>query len=270
MGISGAGHGAVPSRLVGGLKRAIPVAQRDWLRAAARGNPYRYEQAAGPVRIGDIVSPLRYDILLRAAHFRFHSQHRDLYAGDFESYQRLAREQGYFTWFERIMVPSWLPQLVGDPQGFDAAWRERLRASAALHESFERRGFDREFPIELYAGREVLRTRTGKRTSRTLFAGDGNHRLSLLLEAGHDVLEPSEYHVKRYRSLVPSDTTGLLLKETHADWSQYESFLQLGYPSVSVSSGPGGVKVDHSDPGIAAEVRSLVPTDRPFLTGGRA
>jgi len=77
-------------------------------------------------------------------------------------------------------------------------------------------GFDPAHPVELHAGHRVRETHTGKRITRALYAGDGNHRLALLMAAGHDELLPGQYRVKRYRSLVPTDSTGFLLRETGA------------------------------------------------------
>jgi hypothetical protein len=82
-----------------------------------------------------------------------------------------------------------------------------------------------------------------------LFAGDGCHRLALLLGAGQAELLPSQYRVRRYLALVPADTTGPLLSRTGATWPDYRSFIALGYP--------GGT----SDP----EVEAVMAIDRPHL-----
>ena len=248
------------------LKRLIPIGARDWLRSARRGNPYRREPGRVPVRIGDLVSPLRYDVLVRAAHFEFHAAHRELFAADFAGYEERARSTAYRAWFERVMAPAWLAHLADDAEGLEEAWRDRLRRAAALHESFQQRGFDRAHPIELHAGRTVRPAATGKRASRALFAGDGNHRLALLMAAGREVLEASEYCVKRYRCLVPADTTGILLEETGAGWPEYERFVRLGYPEARVA--PDGT-AEHPSAAVAAEVRAVLAVDLPHLTPHR-
>lgn len=249
------------------LKLLLPANQREWLRSAAKGNPYRREPARGPVRIGEIVSPLRYDVVVRARHLAFYAARRDLFATDFEAYQALAREQAYFVWFARVAAPRWWPWVFDDPLLFESAWRDRLRASAALHDSFQAHGFDLAHPIELHAGRRVRQTASGKRTTRRLFAGDGNHRLSLLMAAGQDLLQPSQYRVKRYLSIVPADTTGFLLRETGAGWSEYRSFLELGYPAARLEVSGGRVRVEAPDTAVAAEVKALVERDLPHLAG---
>lgn len=248
------------------VKRLLSEEQRRWLRSAVRGNPYRVERPRAPAPVGDLVSPLRYDVMVRARHFAAHADRRELYAKDFDAYERLVRQEPYFVWFRDARVPTWWPWLLDDPPAFEQAWRERLRLSAALYESFLSNGFDERFPIEVHAGRRVRPTATGKRTSRALFSGDGNHRLALLLATGHEQLAPAEYRVKRYRSLVPTDSTGCLLRDTGAGWSEYRSFIELGYPSARLMLARGEVRVEADDPVVAAEVNALVQRDLPFLS----
>ena len=250
------------------LKRAVPEHRRQSLRSALRGNPYRVTPGRERVRIAEIVSPLRYDVMIRVRHFERHAERRDLFAADFDAYERLVRDEPYFVWFERSRVPVWWPWLLDDPPAFERAWRERLRASAALYDSFESGGFDPAHPVELYAGRRVRQPATGRRTSRTLFAGDGNHRLALLMAAGHEFLEPSQHRVRRYVSLVPADTTGLLVRETGARWQDYCSFIEHGYPSARVDVCDGRVRVEADDQAVAAEVEAVVTCDLPSLPEG--
>ncbi len=251
-------------------KRVLPEEYRRWLRSAARGNPYRIERGTEPVRIGDVVSPLRYDVMIRMRHFELHAERVELFASDVDAYERLVRKEPYFVWFKRACVPAWWPWLLDDPDAFERAWRERLRASAALFESFSANGFDPAHPIELHAGRRVLETYTGKRITRALYSGDGNHRLALLLAAGREALLPAEYNVKRYRSLVPTDSTGFLLRETGAGWSEYRPFIELGYPSVQLDLSDGRVRVEADDARVQAEVAALVELDLPYLAGSEA
>lgn len=250
--------------------RVVPEKQRRWLRAAAGGNPYRIERGGEAVRIGDVVSPLRYDVMIRVRHFQLHAKRRELFASDFDQYERLVRAEPYFVWFKRAWVPSWGRWLLDDPEAFEAAWRERLRASAALFESFTTSGFDQAHAVELHAGRRVRETDTGKRVTRVLYSGDGNHRLALLLASGKDTLRPGEYRVKRYRSLVPTDSTGFLLRETGAAWSEYRSFIELGYPSAQLELSNGRVRVEAPDPAVQAEVRTVVELDLPYLAESAA
>ncbi len=241
------------------------LASRKWLRALARGNPYRIERPREAVRIGELVCPLRYDVLVRAGHFDFLAANRELFAADFEAYQERARAEPYFIWFERVMLPSWYPHVLKDRDLFEDTWRRRLQKSFALYESFERVGFDSEHPIVLETGASIHPTPTGKRPTRSVFAGDGNHRLALLLASGAEVLEPSQYRVKRFRSFTPPDTTGFLLEWTGADWAAYRDFIALGYPDARLELEGGRAAVSAPDARVAAEVDALIADDLPSL-----
>ena len=74
----------------------------------------------------------------------------------------------------------------------------------------------------------MLPTTTGKRLARELYAGDGNHRLALLIAAGQTTLLPSQYRIRRYRRLTPSDTTPVLLAALDLDEHRYLAFLRMG------------------------------------------
>jgi hypothetical protein len=184
---------------------------RAWLRSAVNGNPYRYERVNAPVPIWPLVSPLRYDILVRRAYFEHLAAHREQHDRDFDQYAREAREHPYFTWFRDIMCVAWQPDVLRSEDALEAAWRRRLRAASELADSFARSGFDERFPITLYAGFRVGPTATGRRVDRDLFAGDGNHRLALLLAAGQTELLPGQCRVQRFRTLRPPDTTPTLV-----------------------------------------------------------
>jgi hypothetical protein len=251
--------------MLGALKGRISPTARARMRAALRGNPYRIEPGDRPLRIGELVSPLRYDVVLRKRHFEFLREHRDLFDEDFDAYEKRARQEPYFIWFERVMVPSWLPEAMDDPRAFKAAWRDRLRRSYELLDSFEKSGFDPAQPVEVLAGRSVRSTATGKDLARTVFAGDGNHRLALLMACGVDELTGAQYRIKRYRSLVPADTTGLLFEWTGGGWSEYQEFIAMGYPTVSLRLVEGRVEVAGADAATTAEVEAIVSADLPHL-----
>jgi hypothetical protein len=238
---------------------AVVIADaRDWLSKARRGNPWRYRRVRDELPIAPLVSPLRFDVLLRKAFFEFYAERRELYRADFEEFARLAREHDYFVWFEQVMCPAWQPHVLADELLFAEAWATRLRAAAELYESFGRHGFDSRFPITVYEARTVLPTVTGKRITRTVYAGDGNHRLALLMAAGQTALQPSQYRVKRFRRMIPSDTTPRLVRALRVDEDRYLAFLRAGYPSVRIARVGDGIAVDGA---LAAEVRELLRID---------
>ena len=241
---------------------------RDWLSHARRGNPWRHRPGDREVPIAPLVSPLRLDVTLRLEFFRFYAEQRELYRADFGAFAELARRHDYFVWFERIMCPSWQPHVLDDERTFAAAWADRLRATAGLYDSFERDGFDTRFPITLYEGRHVLPTATGKRLTRQMYAGDGNHRLALLMARDRPALLPGQYRIRRFRTLVPSDTTPRLLEALRVDEHRYLAFLAMGYPSLRIERVDGRIEAHGTtDRAMLAEVRSLLRIDTPHLEG---
>jgi hypothetical protein len=255
--------------MLGNNARVPTIADsRDWISKARRGNPWRYVAPRGEIEIAPLVSPLRFDVQLRGAFFDFYAEHRELYLDDFDAFARLARGEEYFVWFERVMCRAWQPHVLEDERLFAEAWATRLHAAAALYDSHESRGFDSRFPITLYQGRHVLPTPSGKRVSRSVYAGDGNHRLALLMAAGQKTLLPSQYRIKRFRRLVPSDTTPRLVAALHVDPRRYVAFLRAGYPSVRIDAVGGRVEVaDAPDAELASEVRNLIDIDTRHLNG---
>ena len=249
----------------------LDAERRQWLRDATGGNPWTLERPTEPVAIAMLASPLRLDILVRASYFDFYAEHRGLYRSDFDAYADLAREHDYFTWFTRIMCVAWQPHVLSDPAAMAAAWADRIRRAAALYDSFERQGFDERFPVTLYAARRVLATDTGKYVTRDLFAGDGNHRLALLLNQGHTEIRPGQYRIKRFLRLEPPDTTEPLLRALRMDPERYLAFLRAGYPTVRVERRGGALTVtSQNHDGLAEEVRRLADIDARQLPLGDA
>jgi hypothetical protein len=241
--------------------------RRDWLRHAWSGNPWSYETPQDELEIAPIVSPLRFDITVRLRFVQFYRENRLLYRDEFDRFASLAKEHDYFIWFERIMCVNWQPHVLADAALFERSWHERLRAAAVLVESYEQQGFDSRHPITLYAGRKVLETPTAKRVTRRVYAGDGNHRIAILLAAGESTLRPGQYRIKRFRRLTPSDTTTELLRLLDVDQGAYLDFLRRGYPELRISSSDGRIEVEPAESAAAAEVRSILRIDQPQLSG---
>jgi hypothetical protein len=245
-----------PSRVL------LNATHRDWLKSIARGNPWVIQQPRRPAEIAALISPLRFDILVRASYFEFYADRRDLYRADFKAFASRARGHSYFHWFRDVMCVNWQPHVLANAQDFEAAWEARLRAAAELHDSFEARGFDTRFPITLYAARRVRPTESGKRVSRSLYAGDGNHRLALLLASGEQSLSPAYYRIKRFRHLAPPDTTPIMLDALRPSVDQYLDFVEMGYPSIRVERVDHGFELAHtSDERLRKEVGQLLDVD---------
>ena len=114
-------------------------------------------------------------------------------------------------WFHSVFLGVH-PELADDAE---RAFHDRVRAAVELYESFGRRGFDPRFPI-------VLRRLPDGR----LCAGDGCHRIALLMRTGHRVLRPWMYRVDPAQRDTPRDNTALLrphLQVAEGTWARYLS-----------------------------------------------
>ena len=206
---------------------------------------HRQRPGTEPVAVAELISPLRYDILVRE---RFLSRFAN---GDTEA-EAVDSTEGreYRTWFESVVVPRFLPEMRGKPSAIDAAFEKRVRRSAELQRSFAASGYDRRRPIVLQAGRRLRPTSTGKLLKRAAFAGDGCHRLALLRLQGVTVLKPGDYLLERSMTLSPIDNTAMLIQPLGVSLLEYLAFLSTGFA-------PG------ERPDSAAELREAVSEQRP-------
>ncbi len=209
-----------------GFRDALKQLQRRLVVAAS---PWKYRKGRVPLPFRWLVSPLRYDVLVRLEYFRFHERNLELYRGEFPRYLELARQQPYFVWFREVLCRRRFPQLREDPAGLARAFEQRVRAAAELHRGFRERGFDERNPIILRAGRRIRPTPTGKRIRRKLFVGDGCHRMALLMLAGAEILNPGQYRVRHEREHEPLDNTHLLIGPLGLTRTEYYRFLSGGY-----------------------------------------
>lgn len=223
---------------------------------------------AEPVDIWDLVSPLRYDIVVRAQYFSFFSAHRTLFADDFEEYVRRATELPYFTWFVEVAARWQRRYAQGDRHDLMVGFRTRLRRSAELHRRFELEGFDARFPIAL---RLVVRpaTTTGKVINRPFFVGDGCHRLALLLASGEQVLSPDRYVVRKDPIRTPIDNTYTLARALPLTEATYFEFLSRGYGQRLIAEKDELLAhVASTDPSRHAELQAVIAVDEPQLEAG--
>lgn len=225
----------------------------------------RHRSGEAQVQIDDLISPLRYDILIRERFFEWLLAEPEGAAADPETLARRARGLEYGAWFESVVVPRFMPALVGERKRIDAAFAARVAKSVELRRSFEEHGYDRGRPITLHTGREVLPTATGKRLARRLHAGDGCHRLALLRARGQQTLEAGDYRLRIERRYEPLDNTAMLIGALGIDRRAYWDFMALSYGDL--------VAADRSGPEPGAEATELGPEmlavaalDEPLLT----
>ena len=226
---------------------------------------HRVEDGSEPVSIDELVSPLRYDILVRQ---RFLDRIATA-GGDDDVRAAVAGPEGraYFTWFSGIVVPRFLPDLTGDERAISAAFGYRVRRSVALAESFASSGYDSARPVVLQSGRRIKATTSGKRIERRLFAGDGCHRLALMRRKGITVLEPGSYRVEIAPVLTPLDNTAELIPLLGLDLRAYFEFLALAYAPGSGCDSEEGLRarVAAERPDRLAELDEVLAVDLPLL-----
>ena len=227
-----------------------------------------YEPGRDPVRIDDLVSPLRYDVLVRERYFGFLRDHRALAGDDFAAFMALSRDQEYYRWFKGVAIPEFRPEWGGDPEGVDRSFKRRLRRLLATYDDLERNGYDPRRPVLLRAGDEIGPTDTGKQVASHLHAGDGCHRLAWLRHSGVAELAPGTYRVQRTRRFVPRDITHKVLEALEVTPGEYFSFLQLAYGGHGIDSQEMLLAhIGKEAPDRLEEVRGVLASDLPLLAG---
>lgn len=241
------------------MRRSIGAVSR---RALSSERPGRK-----PVRIDDLISPLRYDVLVRQRFLKQLAEAGPKRRRDVDGLAERARGGPYFAWFREIVVRRFRPELIGDEEAILRAFSERVARSVSLLESFEASGYDAGQAIVLRTGRTILPTASGKRLDRRLYAGDGCHRLALLRLAGSATLEPGSYRVHSARRFAPLDHTATLIPLLGLEPGRYFEFLSLTYA-------PGrGLRterelLDHvrsHGPECLPELERLLAVDLPLL-----
>jgi hypothetical protein len=240
-----------------GVRRRIPGLIR-----------FAYQPGRERIPIDCLISPLRYDILVRQRYFELIRERRALAEEDFDAFLELSRRQPYFTYFTQVAIPSHRPEMVGDDERVDAAFEHRVRASVALHDSFASTGYDRRRPVILRTGEQIEPTATGKRLARRVHAGDGCHRLACLRASGVEVLEPDMYRMHVAKVLTPRDDTALLLAAMALARREYFSFLSLCYADRELDSEQA--LLDHvrsTSPERLPELERVIAVDSSLLAG---
>jgi hypothetical protein len=252
-----AGTGGLMS---GSIARTLPGRIRGLLERRS------YLPGDEPVALDELVSPLRYDIMVRAEHFRFLDEHLELLERDVEAYLRLVRGHPYFTWYTTVALPRYRPRAHADEQRRFAAFRRRVLGAAVLWRSFKAVGFDPRQPVTLRIARPGAVTPTGKAVRRRYHAGDGCHRLALLVAVGEPTLPPDWYRVRN--DPLPSlfDNTSALIGPLDLGRATYYGFVARGYGAGPATSREAIVRhVEVHAPDRLAELLQLLAVDEQEL-----
>ena len=216
-----------------------------------------------PVLIDELISPLRYDVLVRQSFFSLLSNQWELYSTDPDAFVVLARNHPYFEWFQMIVHPRTRTPV---PRDVHRAFGERVRKAADLYQSFQRNGFDPRTPIVVSSAGPVAVSPTGKILHGRCFPGDGCHRLALLRLAGHRELRPEWYRVRVGLDWRPPDHTHSLIPLLGLSTDDYFSFLSLGYAGSEFREEARLVAdLEARNPQQAQELRQIITVDRPIL-----
>jgi hypothetical protein len=210
------------------VNRSALISVRRSVRQAV-SRPWK-DTGVEPIDIGRLVSPLRYDVMTRVDFFRFLDTNLDLYRRNFTRFSKLAREEPYFAWFERVALPRFRPRLARKDRALVLHhYDERLHRSHALWMSFLKVGLDPRYPVTLRRAHPGARTENGLQIDRLYHLGDGCHRLAMLLVSGERLLPPDVYRIDRRPQRVILDNTAVLVPALDLDEERYAGFLSLHY-----------------------------------------
>ena len=199
---------------------------RESVREAGRGLSPRYRPGVEPLVIDELISPLRYDVLVRSQFFEFLGANRPLLDASPERFVAAVRATDYHRWYRTVAVHA-VGIAAESDEVIEEAFHRRVLRSVALADSVAARGFVPKPPLTIRES-ERARTATGKRLGPRHYPLDGCHRLALLRALGRRHLEPGEYRVTSGSSDV-LDNTARLLPGLEIGEADYETFLASGY-----------------------------------------
>jgi hypothetical protein len=229
------------------------------------------------ISIAELVSPLRYDVIVRRDFFELYAANRDLYQSERASFVELARRSSYYRWWIDSEAVWTRHDRRLDRAQLDVAFVDRVDRSIALYDSAERRGLrgrgvvlktaDLVLPPSAHQGGPP----TGKIVSGQYFLADGCHRLALHMLQGQTMLLPHDFRVRHYERYSPFDSTSLLVPSLALSAEQYVEYLATRYTAPSRYSGIDDLvaHVRRNAPHHLEEVLSLLRVDG-YLPGPQA
>ena len=127
-------------------------AARESLRELGRGLSFRYRAGTEPLVIDELISPLRYDVLVRSQLFELLAAERARFDANPSAFVDLARQTDYHTWFRVVAVHA--IGIAGQRDAeIEAAFERRVLRSAALADSVAARGFIPKPPLTVRGNR---------------------------------------------------------------------------------------------------------------------
>jgi hypothetical protein len=191
------------------------------------------------ISIAELVSPLRYDVIVRRDFFELYAHNRALYRSERASFIELVRRSSYYRWWvDSEAVWTRLDRRL-DPAQLDAAFVDRVDRAIALYDSAERRGLHGRGVVLKTADLMLPPTArqggppTGKTVSGRYFLADGCHRLALHMLQGQTTLSPRDFRVRHYERYSPFDSTSLLVPSLGLSSERYVEYLATRYAAPS-------------------------------------
>lgn len=213
------------------MRRSLPATAARTIRRAVTWRPKSPGREV--IDIDWLISPLRYDVHIRAAMFQSIATRPA--EEPLEDFLTRSETHPYVVWFRHIEAARFRPWLLKDEVALIADYRERVRKAVDTFASFSTTGYDTRFPVTLRSTRGEQTTDTALPFGRSLHVGDGGHRLALLLRTG-SALEPAMYRVDpRPRPVL--DNTSILLRHLPLSEADYVAFVAPGYLSGAGATG---------------------------------
>jgi len=167
------------------------------------------------ISINELIFPLRYDIILRYKFFELYKNNINIFSNSFDEFFQMTLKSDYFTWYKYIAYPLHR-NVFREREDLHSLFKKRVLKSVDLYNSFQENSFDPSRPIVLYTGKNICITTSDVKPSIRYFAGDGCHRIALLLLSGSKIIKPEQYIVKEFDKFQPLDNTSLLLPHLSA------------------------------------------------------
>lgn len=216
------------------MPRSFPATARRTVRRALTWRPKLPGQET--VSIERLISPFRYDVVVRARFFDTIAESRPD-AASMAEFVAEAASHPYAVWFREVELRRFYPWVLRDEAHAATAFARRVERAVRTYDSYLEIGFDTEQPVTLRTLQVPTLSDSGVEVVRPLHLGDGGHRLALLWRSGRE-LEPAMYRVDT-RPTVVIDNTAILaasLPLAEADWARFVSSSFVDEPVTSYAA----------------------------------
>nr|MBA3288755.1 oligosaccharide flippase family protein [Acidimicrobiia bacterium] len=250
---------AVVTRMLFSRRRQVEKAR---LRRSLDG----LERPDEPLPLWPVVSPFRYDIVVRSQFFDVIAEQEPLWRRDVDAFVDLAQSTPYHTWFNSVAVHS--IGVENDRAEREKAFDRRVRKSLALWDEFTAAGrrFDTRYPVTVRPIEGDVVGRIKRVRGRRFQPVDGCHRLALLLRSGRQQLEPGEYRIAAADAPL-LDNTERLTADLGLDPATYYRFVSKGFLDVEHGTRDALLAaVAAGDPGLAADLDAVMAVDETAMS----